>query len=274
MKTTASLFLIFLISMGVASLRADDQTATVQQQLKDQGFYYGQVDGQAGTETTAAIRRYQIRNGLQVDGTLNQETLNSLKATEPSAAGAAAAGHPPPPPQPAPLAPQQQAPPANPSVTQSDREFLNKQNGTPAPPPPQAAPSDNSNVVPPPVVVPPQAPPLAAQYTFLFAHTPYESAPLVVQQGTLKNAQMRLGRQSYYNGAVDGIPGPGTLHAISAFQSDEGLPRTGRLDFDTLNALHLLPNSGPPPVRRVIVQPFYPPPRYYEPPQRVYRGVW
>ena len=74
--------IIFLISLGVANLRADDQMATVQQELKDQGFYYGQVDGQPGAETSAAIRRYQIRNGLQVSGTLTQETLDSLKGRD------------------------------------------------------------------------------------------------------------------------------------------------------------------------------------------------
>jgi peptidoglycan hydrolase-like protein with peptidoglycan-binding domain len=38
----------------------------VQQALKDQGFYYGDVNGEKTADTTAALRRYQIRNGLQI----------------------------------------------------------------------------------------------------------------------------------------------------------------------------------------------------------------
>ena len=66
----------FLVWSAVAW--ADDFTRAVQQRLKDRGFYYGDVDGQSGSETSAAIRRYQIRYGLKVNGELNQETLNSL----------------------------------------------------------------------------------------------------------------------------------------------------------------------------------------------------
>src|SRR6266511_5879548 len=68
--------LIFLGS--VALMRADQTVEHVQQVLKDQGFYYGEVTGEANANLTAAIRRYQIRNGLQVSGELNSETLQSL----------------------------------------------------------------------------------------------------------------------------------------------------------------------------------------------------
>jgi len=272
-------FFIFLILLGVANLRADDQMRTVQEQLKNQGFYYGQVDGQPGTETTAAIRRYQIRNGLQVTGTLTQETLDSLNAAGGNNTAPAPQNTAPPPPQPAPLdTPQSQPPPTDQSITQSDRDFLNKQNHTTNPTPPPPPPVDNSTVTPasppppPEEPPPPQAPALAQQYAVLYARTPYARAPLPLQQGTLKNAQYVLARQQFYNGAIDGIPGPGTERAITLFQSAAGIAQTGRLDLDTLGALHLLPNSGPAVAPRVIIQPFYPPPRY-EPP-RVYRGIW
>jgi peptidoglycan hydrolase-like protein with peptidoglycan-binding domain len=287
-----SALFIFLVLVGAANLLADDQIASVQQQLKDQGFYYGQVDGQPGAETNAAIRRYQIRNGLQVSGTLTQETLDSLKGAG-NAAGPATTdttNHSKLPPVPAPLDTQaqdsQQPPQASPpeqNIKQSDREFLNKQNGvaatppSPSPPPAQApapAPRENPSVVPPPVVVsqqPQQPSSLAIQYASLFARTPYENAPFEVQQGTLKNAQAQLARGTYYNGEIDGVPGPATARAIAAFQNEQGFTQTGRLDLDTLSALRLLPDSGPA-RRRVIIQPFYPPPRYVQP--RVYRGIW
>src|SRR5438045_6862347 len=59
-------------------MRADELVETVQQALKDEGFYYGEVNGEMNANVTAAIRRYQIRNGLQVSGQLNAETLQSL----------------------------------------------------------------------------------------------------------------------------------------------------------------------------------------------------
>src|SRR5207253_1530667 len=67
---------LLIVATGVA--RADQTTAAVQQSLKDQGFYYGDVDGKKTADTTAAIRRYQIRNGLQITGEIDAETLRSL----------------------------------------------------------------------------------------------------------------------------------------------------------------------------------------------------
>ena len=62
----------------LVAVHADPQTASAQQALKDQGFYYGEVTGTKDADTTAAIRRYQIRNGLQITGDLNAETRKSL----------------------------------------------------------------------------------------------------------------------------------------------------------------------------------------------------
>src|SRR6266516_798981 len=74
-----------LLAVCVAGLvRADQATHSVQQALKDQGFYYGNVTGDKSAETTAAIRRYQIRNGLQVTGDINPETLRSLNVNSTS----------------------------------------------------------------------------------------------------------------------------------------------------------------------------------------------
>ena len=73
--------LALLCALGLLaanSLWADDLTQAVQQRLKDQGFYYGEVNGRGGDETSAAIRRYQIRRGLKVTGQLNDETLHAL----------------------------------------------------------------------------------------------------------------------------------------------------------------------------------------------------
>src|SRR5262245_29084171 len=71
------LFLFASILLAVAAV-ADDRLRDVQGELKSQGFFYGEVDGKPGPETAAALRRYQIRNGLQVTGTVNDETLAAL----------------------------------------------------------------------------------------------------------------------------------------------------------------------------------------------------
>src|SRR6266699_1266956 len=61
---------------------ADQTVQSVQQALKDQGFYYGNVTGDKSAETASAIRRYQIRNGLQVTGDIDPETLRLLNVHE------------------------------------------------------------------------------------------------------------------------------------------------------------------------------------------------
>ncbi|MDQ3414177.1 MAG: peptidoglycan-binding protein, partial [Verrucomicrobiota bacterium] len=77
MKRSCLLFVILLLA-GAGWLRADQTTSAVQEALKDQGFYYGDVTGEKNADTTAAIRRYQIRNGLQITGEIDAETLRSL----------------------------------------------------------------------------------------------------------------------------------------------------------------------------------------------------
>src|SRR5690349_10069478 len=84
MKRTIVYFVVALCVTG--SVSTDQTVQSVQQALKDQGFYYGNVTGENSAETTAAIRRYQIRNGLQVTGKMNPEMLRSLNVNSNSAA--------------------------------------------------------------------------------------------------------------------------------------------------------------------------------------------
>ena len=84
----ALLFVGLALLCGVRLLPADQTIRSLQQTLKDQGFYYGTVTGDKSAETTAAIRRYQIRNGLQVTGELNEETLRSVNSSSNSVASA------------------------------------------------------------------------------------------------------------------------------------------------------------------------------------------
>lgn len=49
--------------------------------------------------------------------------------------------------------------------------------------------------------------------------------------------QSQLQQRGYYRGAVDGSFGPRTRQALLNFQGDAGLPMTGEIDQETLNAL-------------------------------------
>jgi peptidoglycan hydrolase-like protein with peptidoglycan-binding domain len=275
--------LLFLAILSLASLaRADDQTRTVQQALKDQGFYYGDVDGQPGPETDAAIRRYQIREGLEVTGSLDAETAASLNQggqsgqgdnsdntnntveAAPSAADNSAAS------QPAPAAQDSQMP--APSVVQGDHDFLQQQ------PPAQPPPSGDDQQAPPPSQPPPQQalPPevdMSAAYSRYLRKTPYETAPLAVQQSTIQRAQARLAREGFYHGIVDGALRGSMDKALSGYQRYADLRVTGRLDIETLEDMNLLPR----PRRPVVIAP--PPPYGYGPPpvvvgRPVYPGIW
>jgi hypothetical protein len=73
-------FLCFLaVSLGVAgSLHADETVRAVQTRLKTGGFYSGEINGRYDSDTSVAITRYQIRNGLQITGKLDAATRQAL----------------------------------------------------------------------------------------------------------------------------------------------------------------------------------------------------
>ncbi len=54
-----------------------DEVASLQKQLNAAGYSLA-VDGIYGAETAAAVRDYQSRNALQVDGVVGPQTMNSL----------------------------------------------------------------------------------------------------------------------------------------------------------------------------------------------------
>ncbi len=261
-------FLIALFAAGVCtySARADEQTRSVQESLKEQGFYYGAVDGQGGSETTAAIRRYQIRNGLEVTGQLNTETLGSLKSTgrnTPPAITSVPESRSPSEETEKPL----RAPARTPDrrVVESDRNFLRKETAPPAlPPPPRVSRPDAGGDE--------ESEPARFgdvrenPYQRLFARTPYARAPFEVQRRTFVRAQAFLSRYDLYRGPIDGIPGSGFDRAIRDFQVDADLPVSGRLDMDTLAEMRLLPGSGG----------YFPEDRVRRelPERRSFRGIW
>ena len=57
---------------------ADSTVAAVQEQLAQQGYYRGEIDGIFGAETHRAVVRYQGDQSLRVTGNLNADTLRTL----------------------------------------------------------------------------------------------------------------------------------------------------------------------------------------------------
>ena len=241
MKTTIAA-LIFIGS--VMLMRADQLVEHVQQALKDQGFYYGEITGETNTNLTAAIRRYQIRNGLQVSGELNSETLKSLgidsSASERPATKRVSPG-------PAQVEPAEQSPSETPNAN----------------PPSPAQPFDNApqdrQIYPSNPVAPGASPGGGA-----LAGTPFEAAPPPVQRNVVLSAQIALARRGLYHEEINGLYGPAMEFALRAYQSRTGLRVTGRLDLETLAALQLLPGGR---------APFFRQPRRGRP-QPPIRGEW
>jgi len=235
-----------ILIAAIALVRADQMIESVQQALKDQGFYYGEITGETNANLTAAIRRYQIRNGLQVNGELNGETLRSLGINS-SASGQLAAKTTP---SPSPVVPDLR--------DQSSGEAAGV-----APPTAQPfanAPQDRqlypSNPVTP-----------GASPGGLLAGTPYEAAPSDVQHNVVVSAQIALARRGLYRGEIDGAYGSAMELSLRAYQARTRLPITGRLDLETLAALRLLPRPR---------EPVYDPSRkrMRPPPGPPVRGEW
>jgi peptidoglycan hydrolase-like protein with peptidoglycan-binding domain len=64
----------------VGAIFADDNVREVQEKLRDDGFYSGEIDGAYSSQLSAALSRYQIRNGLPITGQLDVETSKALGA--------------------------------------------------------------------------------------------------------------------------------------------------------------------------------------------------
>jgi peptidoglycan hydrolase-like protein with peptidoglycan-binding domain len=243
--------ILWLLLFAVGTAWADDSTRALQQKLKDQGFYYGDVNGQPGAETAAALRRYQIRYGLRVTGEANDETLRAM-GLSPSTVG---------------QAPRQIEPKSGGESARRpygyDRDSrpaenaTNEQRGSAAPP-----------------VFPDVGAPLSSRLPgrSLLAGTVYEGAPRQVQENLIYAAQGQLARRRFYLGELDGQLGPATADAIARFQQNEDLPVTARLDQATLDELQLLPGQkyGPPNRFGNEDEPILEP----RPPRQIYRGVW
>jgi peptidoglycan hydrolase-like protein with peptidoglycan-binding domain len=200
-----------ILASALAQLALADSTVQqAQEELKEQGYYFGQINGDKDADTVAAVRRFQIRNGLQVTGELDQETLRALQAASASST-------------------------ATITATPQPRNLEDSNNTTervsPTPSPPHDLQGNREQPAP------------AESTANVLSNTPYEMAPPELQQRVILGAQMQLRRRGFYKGESDGVFGPNLEFSLRAFQSRLGIPPNGRLDMETLAALGLLPGQ-------------------------------
>jgi hypothetical protein len=60
----------------------------------------------------------------------------------------------------------------------------------------------------------------------------------------VRTAQQALEAKGFPLGPIDGVLGPRTAGALRAFQAQQGLPRSGQLDDETIKALNLASRGG------------------------------
>jgi len=77
--TSRFLSLILLVLAGTVAVRADDAIRAAQIELRRLGYYNGEIDGGWGSQTAAAVRRYQVAEHLAITGELNPQTRQKLR---------------------------------------------------------------------------------------------------------------------------------------------------------------------------------------------------
>ena len=55
-----------------------EEVKKIQKKLKEWGYYEGEIDGIYGSETFSAVKNFQQKNGLKVDGIAGDKTLAAL----------------------------------------------------------------------------------------------------------------------------------------------------------------------------------------------------
>ena len=200
-----------ILGIALAQLmRADSTVQEAQQELKEQGYYFGQVNGDKDADTIAAIRRFQIRSGLPITGELDAKTLRALRSGTASSSASS-------------NTPQPERREDDGTANEHSREAM---------PPPREAQGARAERAP------------SQATASIFSNTPYETAPPELQQRVVVGAQTLLRRRGFYRGVSDGTFSPNLEFSIRAFQSRLGIAPNGRLDMETLAALGLLPGQN------------------------------
>lgn len=79
-----------LFSVAIATSKfgsSGEEVRQIQQKLKSWGYYNGAVDGVYGSQTVAAVKKFQSKNGLTADGVAGPKTLAALGINSSSSGG-------------------------------------------------------------------------------------------------------------------------------------------------------------------------------------------
>lgn len=91
-----NIFVIALAQSASADLYKKGSTgetvSEIQRRLKNWGYYSGSVDGIYGSQTEKAVRYFQQKNGLSVDGQVGNQTLAALGITPKDSGGGGSGG--------------------------------------------------------------------------------------------------------------------------------------------------------------------------------------
>ncbi|MDD3572277.1 MAG: peptidoglycan-binding protein [Eubacteriales bacterium] len=229
---------------------------SLQQRLKDLGYYKGSVDGDFGAGTESALKQFQSRNRLTVDGIAGPATLNRLNSSQ--------ALPPTPSPRPTPRVTPTPRPTATPRVnpnvflrngsTGADVRRLQERlidlgylSGNP---------TGRFNDVTEQAVYAFQrrnvsyadgiAGPMTLEKLYSSSARGTSSSVGVIgvtlergmrDSAAVRRLQQRLKELRFYNGAVDGDFGISTETAVKDFQAANGLTTDGKAGETTLNRL-------------------------------------
>ena len=63
---------------GYGNLTPDQIVFNVQAQLRDEGYYFGEIDGQLGPQTRQALAAFQADHGLAITSAVDEPTLSTM----------------------------------------------------------------------------------------------------------------------------------------------------------------------------------------------------
>ena len=93
--TAAMVLTMIIIPASAATYRQGDRgsaVTTIQTKLKNWGYYTGSVDGIFGSKTLAAVKYFQRKNGLVVDGIVGTKTAAAMGISLSSSSGGTGSG--------------------------------------------------------------------------------------------------------------------------------------------------------------------------------------
>ena len=80
--TVATILLMLVVCVNALAVSKPgsrgEEVKKIQTKLKNWGYYSGSVDGIYGWQTESAVRSFQKKNGLTVDGIAGTKTLNAM----------------------------------------------------------------------------------------------------------------------------------------------------------------------------------------------------